>query len=69
MSQVEFSEEEEMTAPRSAGAKGGAPSGGLTGLVVKAGLARDAKGASLALLIIALIVAAVAVGVFVSGAR
>lgn len=65
MPHVEFSEEEEMTAPRTAGTKGGAPSG-LMGLVVKIGLARDAKGASFALLIIALIVAAVAVTVFVS---
>lgn len=66
MSQVEFSDEEALPTARASGAKSGASSG-LMGLVVKMGLARDVKGASVALLIIALIVAAVAVAVFVSG--
>ena len=67
MPDVEFSEEEELTASRATGAKTGAPSGGLTGLVVRSGFAKDAKGASFVLLIAALIIVAVAVGVFVSG--
>ena len=66
MPDVEFSDEDSLPTARAAGAKGRTPSG-LMGLVVKAGLARDAKGASSVLLMIALIVSAVAVGVFVSG--
>jgi hypothetical protein len=66
MPDVEFSDEDSLPTMRTAGAKGRTPPG-LMGLVVKAGLARDAKGASFVLLMSALIVSVVAVGVFVSG--
>lgn len=66
MSQVEFSDEESLPTARADGAKSGTGSG-LMGLVVKIGLARDVKGASTALLIIALIVAAAAVSLLLFG--
>ncbi len=65
MPDVQFTDEESLPASRSSPGKGGAPSG-LTGVIIKIGLARDARGASFALVGIAALVAAVAAGVFFS---
>lgn len=65
MSHVEFSDEEALPPTRGSGAKSGMPTG-LMGLVVKIGLARNARGASAVLLIAALIAAAAAIGIFLS---
>lgn len=66
MNEVEFSDEETLPVTRVRGARSGIPTG-LIGLVVRTGVVRDAKGASVVLLIAALIASATAVGVFMSG--
>lgn len=66
MADVEFTDEESLPTTSAVSGKGTVPSG-LMGVVVKIGLAKDAKGASSVLLLIAVLAAIVAVFVFRSG--
>jgi len=66
MPDVEFTDEESLLATPTASGKGGVPSG-IMGLIIKMGLAKNAKGASSVLLLIAVLAAVAAVLVFLSG--
>ena len=66
MPDVEFTDEESLPTTHTTFGKGGVPTG-ITGVIVKMGLAKDAKGASSILLLIAALAAVAAVFVFLSG--
>ena len=65
MADISFQEEDQMLAPRAAAAPK-AP-GGLIGLVIKTGLAKDEKGANTVLIIVGVIAAVSAVAIFMLG--
>lgn len=64
MADISFQEEDQMLAPRAVAPK---QAGGLIGLVIKLGLAKDEKGANMVLIIVGVIAAVAAVSIFMLG--